>query len=250
MKTRRTAILLLVMALLLALPMELGFAQKPGLESVIPAPSLGTPHSVLDFSPPQTGRVPTRTFAPMQAGSGGTVWAEDVSGVAGEPIEVSIGLSVEGDPVIDYQFDLYFDTNALSYRDGDYILGDLDQDWPIHDDTIPQPGHIQFGALDWESSIDPGAYGTLVTFFFTVECWYSCTPGETFPLDIESPAGGIEGYTVQDGTFTYLGVTPSPPTPTPTPMPTPTPTPMPTPTPTFTPTPQYSIYLPLALKSD
>ena len=155
----------------------------------------------------------------------GVIEVHDASGTPGERIQVPVYIQVGKNDVQDYQFDLYFDAYALQYRDGNYKLGNMDSNWPVHDDDIIEPGHIRFGALDWASAIPAGSEGVLVTFFFTVNSCDLCQPGERYPLNLENPAGGINGYQTVDAYFLYEGPT------TPTPTPTATPTPAPTLTP-------------------
>lgn len=86
-------------------------------------------------------------------------------------------------------------------------------------------------------SHDPGDMIAVVLEGPTVQD-FNGAPVNWYKLNVQSPAGAVDGWVGDDNLELYTGALPSPtPTPAPTPTPTPAPTPTPTPAPTATPSP-------------
>ena len=86
----------------------------------------------------------------------------------GEVLQFFVYLNSDNMKIQDLQFDILYDTNTLSYLEGNFKLGDLIQKWAIYDDNLIEVGHIRFGAFDWYKGINPGDFGSLIVFKFAV----------------------------------------------------------------------------------
>lgn len=142
----------------------------------------------------------------------GLLWISDEwvpSGCCGCSVTFTVGLEVvSGDPIQDLQFDLLYlyDFPVLEYREGDYTLGSLISDWPVHDDYAVSPGLLRFGALHWADSIPLGTKGDLVHFRFKTVCAGNWTK-RRFPMRLVNLEGGISDYDVRNGFFLF-GIAP------------------------------------------
>jgi hypothetical protein len=205
----------------------------PPTSTPVPPTATEVPPTATPVPPTATPVPPTSTATP----SNDYVQILDASGGTGQQVDFTVILNNESVLVDDFQFDLSFDTSALSYTLGDYTLGALIQDWPVYADNMIGPGRLRFGALNWAGGIPAGSNGELVTFTFTVLC-DTCVDGDTFAMDLFNLDGDVFGFQDLDGVFTFVVATATPLPPTATPVP---PTATPTATPVIEPPANFTI---------
>ncbi len=181
---------------------------------------------------PSSTPSPEPTVVPTQAATStptdDEIWVEEVSGCTGEIIDIAVSINNPDTAVEAFGFDFNFNIHMLDYES--CIKGDLTSEWnyfQCHEDGL---GRIRIGGFS-DDPIPAGSAGTLVVISFRVTCYY-CELNDQCTLSLTGLIDDMDGWTTQNGLFTYY----CPPTPTYTVTATGTPTLSPTGTPTLTPT--------------
>ncbi len=143
---------------------------------------------------------PPPTYTPIPTDD--YLWADEISGYAGEALQAAVSISNPDTPLSSFGFELNYDPDMLNFLSCDPGL--LTADWPYLNCNQITPGHIIIGGFNSEP-LPAGQSDSIILLNFQVVC-ESCFHGDQCPLAFDDMVDDIAHWDAQNGKFTFLQV--------------------------------------------
>ncbi len=130
----------------------------------------------------------------------GQIIIGDVSGCSGETACIPVYIQNNSTSIEQFGFDFLFCPDMLEFVSVE--RGELIPGWPFLEGYELEQGCVRMGGFSPENPIPPQSSAVLLYVNLTVTC-DACSEDDPCELSIINPVDDVDGFSVQNGAFTY-----------------------------------------------